>query len=151
MAKKSTNAEIELRALEVYECIIRGYSYTDITRYCEEKWNVTSASTIHRLMNRAMERIKEKTSAEFDYLRDEANKRYLRLYSEAYKNSRWNDCIRILARLDRINGRESITLRHEGALNLMTVDIPISENEMKEVKNQLDSIFGKHGKKIKRD
>lgn len=118
MGKKSTDGEIALRVQEVYECIVQGLTYNDIVRYCKEKWNITSTRTVHEYVKRATEQISQKVSEKMEYTRDEAVTRYLRLYVKSYKEGRTQDCIRILSRLDKINGLEVFNIHHSGKVEI---------------------------------
>lgn len=45
MAKKSTNTEIDNRVNQVYDLLLRGYSKTQIVRYCAENFKVSLRQT----------------------------------------------------------------------------------------------------------
>ena len=45
MAKKSTNAEVQLRVNEVYGLLTRGYSRAQIIQHCSDLWAVTDRQT----------------------------------------------------------------------------------------------------------
>ena len=131
MAKKTTNAEIELRIIEIYQAIIKGFSYTKIVKYCKQRWGVTSTRTVHEYLNKARERIKEIALPDMIGARQEATARYLDLYEKNYDQERYSNCIRIQERLDKINGLEITNL------NMRIDENTDIDEKIKELENEL--------------
>lgn len=146
MATKSTDAEILLRVRTVCQCIINGYRYDEIVRYCEEHWRITSRASVHKYMTKAKSMLGEMTAKELEECRSEAMSRYLDLYKKAYDEHNYTECRLIQGRMDKINGLESLTLKGEGGFDLRTFDVKLTEKEYDEYAKEFDSIFSKKRK-----
>jgi hypothetical protein len=48
MAKKTTDAEIQLRVNAIYDLIIEGNTFSEILQYCEAEYNIHSNKSSKR-------------------------------------------------------------------------------------------------------
>ena len=115
--KKSTNAEIEKRIVEVYSFLCKGYTYSDIVRYCKETLNVTSERTVWKYITSATDRIKQNANTDMDALRAEANTRYMRWLRKCEEEGKYKDAAYMQSRMDRINGLEITKVEHSGNIS----------------------------------
>ena len=115
--KKSTNAEIKKRITEIYKMLIQAYSYSDIIRYCSEKYQVSSR-TAEKYIDVATKRITKENSKDIEQLRTEANSRYNDLYNQLRKEGKFKDAGYIQGLKSKINGLENSTVNHEGSVNI---------------------------------
>jgi hypothetical protein len=109
--KKSTDAEISKRVLEVYTLLTQGKTYTDIVRYCKQAYNITSRRSVSKYIDHAMKRIKEENTKDINDIRIIANAKYIDLYKRLYSEGKYKDCAYIQSRIDRINGLEEKTIK----------------------------------------
>lgn len=103
---KSTNAEIEKRLLEVYTMLCKAYTYTEIVRYCTDKYSITSRE-VDKYIKKATSRLIDENKKNAEQLRAEANNRYLSWIRNCEKEGKYRDCAYIQSRMDKINGLET--------------------------------------------
>ena len=114
--KKSTNAEIEKRIVEVYSLLCKGHTYSEIVRYCSSNYNITSRMT-DKLIKRATEKIANDNRKDVKTMRAEANIRYLRWLRKCEEEGKYKDAAYMQSRMDRINGLEVTKVEHSGEIS----------------------------------
>lgn len=139
---KSTKAEIEERVLAVYKLLVQGYSYTDIVRYCTEKYRVTKRH-VDTYIRRGTDRIKIENTKTQEELREEANARYNDLYNELRKEKKFRDAGYIMSLKARVNGIDTVNHKHSGEVetHLSEADkTSLTSDLLQVIKSELNGI-----------
>jgi hypothetical protein len=118
MAKKQTNAEISKRVLEIYTMLIKGYTLTDIRRYCRQAYDVVSNRTVDRYVKKATEIIQQENAENMNEIRANANARLNDVYKTLIKEGKYRDAVYCQIQINKINGLEQINLNHAGNIIL---------------------------------
>lgn len=113
MAKKTTDAEIELRVNEIYIQLITGSTYMDIVGYCKRSYNVTSRRTVSKYINTATEILKKISLPTLEEAKQKAISHYKYLLKLAHNNENYIEARQVQTRLDKINCLEIIKLEHD--------------------------------------
>jgi hypothetical protein len=119
MGKKSTEAEVDRRILDVYQLLLTGHTYTDIKRYCSQTYNITSHRQVDVYIQRATVKIQEENSQTMEELRVDANARFNDLYKKLVKEGKHKDAAYVLQQKNKINGLEQIKVEHSGSVNIL--------------------------------
>ena len=104
MAKKSTDAELELRIAIIYEMVVKGASRKYIVRYGSETWKISSRQ-IDDYLKRVYEDIKE-TYGE-DYKKDILSKQLAQLddlYVKNYTIEDFRECRNLIESKNKLLG-----------------------------------------------
>jgi len=91
MAKKSTDAEMEIRHATVAEMIVKGQSRQDILQYGSKEWNV-SDRTIDSYIDAAWSKIKSSVDKDVDKQVQLALSRYEDLYKRSFQIQDYREC-----------------------------------------------------------
>jgi hypothetical protein len=137
MAKKSTDAEIQLRVNEIYNLIIEGNTYFEIVKYCKNNFNVSSTRTVSKYIKSAKEIIDKISLPEQEQARKEAIAHYKHLIQKAHQCGFLNEARLNQTRLDKINGieTENININDDRAITLDELKeqiIKVHKDAMKE-------------------
>jgi hypothetical protein len=111
MAKKATEAEMQIRIKECVKLLLQGYSRPDIYEYGTEKWGI-GRGPIDIAIARATERIKEANSASIQQNLAVISTNYWQLYREARASKQIGLAAQILAQIARIKGVEKHVITH---------------------------------------
>lgn len=108
MAKKTNNAELELRYNAIVELVLEGMGYNQISQYCEKKYKINSSNTVTRYIKHAKKIIRESSQDTTEQLRADTNAKYDDLYRRLYtsENPNYYACAKILQMKSKINGLE---------------------------------------------
>jgi len=173
MAQKSSDAQIQMRVLELKKARIQGFGYSDMMQYCKQRWGITSKRTVSKYLKLVADSLAEDGKDVVEAMRAEQIARYKdilkRLYPRLFhkvpaldekgkpildskKQPTYTDkenetplrlYIMTCRRLDRIEGTESITHRLEGLINFKHADVALSDDDEKKYEDNLDEVLGK--------
>ncbi len=104
MAKKATNAEIELRQREVYKLLCNHATQSEILDYCYTKWGIKPAMA-RQYLRRVRERVKEDWELDRAQFMADLLTQYASLAKKARSSNQDNvtlGCLNQMARLARL-------------------------------------------------
>lgn len=132
---KSTKAEIEKRITDIYQLLIRAYTYTDIVRYCAENYGI-KARNVDKYIKKATQKITLENNKTLDELRAEANIRYSSWIRKAEAKEDYKTAAYLQSRKDKINGLEVQKIEHSGEIKSdLSPMFEIVKNLIEESKN----------------
>lgn len=142
MAKKGTNAEVELRVQTVYEMILKGATRPFIIRYAAEKWDL-SERTVDEYMCRARDIIRETfEDRDRERLIIDTIAKLSDLYVKNYTIEDFRECRNILesrSKLLGLNEADKIDVVTEARPILLDITLPDEDDESDEDNSESDN------------
>lgn len=118
---RSTAAEIEKRTLAIYELITQGYTNNKIVEFCRQTYGINTRQQAYSYIKKATKRIHEEINDKLRDAKGEATARYLKLFDIAFEKEDYEECRKIQARLDKINGLEIMQIKAEQKIDYYVI------------------------------
>ena len=115
MAVRVNQGIVEERIVEIYSLLIKGWSFTDIRRFCRQNYQINSHRTTDKYIAKAREMMRVSNAHTLEQRRDEQTERLLIVYKTCYELGKYREANDALKEINRINGlnEKIITIKHD--------------------------------------
>ena len=101
---KSDKAEINRRVSMCAKLILRGWGWTELTKYCKDKWQITSSETVAKYYNAALKVIQEIVLPEIKNELRIANHQYDMVLRQSWREGKMMTFLAARRDKNKVNG-----------------------------------------------
>jgi hypothetical protein len=117
--RRSSQAEVELRVMEVSRLLMEGYGREDIVHFSSQKWDVGKRQT-SKYIKASKERIRNSVQKEIEYDYAKAVRRYEELFRLTLERKDYRTSATINKELTALQGLLKQQIEHSGAVEFIS-------------------------------